>query len=68
MSDEKLDEMVLSMIAATKKMDEEEYARCKYCLLAVVNWSEAIHNFMIEFFRMADKSRPMCIEMKGGAA
>lgn len=68
MSDKEFDKMVLSMLRATKKMDEDEYARCKLCLFAVCNWSEAVHNFVIEFFKIADESRPLLIEMKEGAA
>lgn len=67
MSNEEFDKMVLSMIIATRKMSEDEYARCKFCLFAVCNWSEAVHHFVIEFFKIADESRPMLIEMKGGA-
>ena len=63
MSDKEFYEMVLSMIRATEDMGEDEYTRIKLCLYAVCNWSEAVHNFVIIFFDIADRRRPLLLEM-----
>lgn len=62
MSDREFDEKILLMLRTTKDMSEDDYIRCKTCLLVLCNWSEAVHNFVVEFFKIADKSRPLLLE------
>lgn len=67
MSDKEFDRECLKMLRALKKMDENTYLECKLRLLAVTAWSVATHNFVVELFKIADKARPLLIEMKAGA-
>ena len=65
MINEELYKIILSMLDEIKKMSDDDYFRCKLCLLAVSDRSDNIHNFVIKLFDIADKERPIPIEMRG---
>lgn len=66
MNNRELDKMCIDALRATKKMGHDTCMECKFQLLAVSKSSSvAVKDFVQEFFKIADESRPLLIEMKG---
>lgn len=55
--------IVLEMLEILKTLGSYNYNKCKLCLLAI-DTNYALHNLLVELFKVADKERPLLLEMK----